>query len=179
MKINVNDASIAVLERVKNKVLMTVERRMVVLRDFTVETHREIRKSLFAKPHEVEKHYLVSAVLLMYNYRGRFLGEMNEEGCKQLLLYHDLDVMRTNWLNFQAELQAFDFQVVPVIKKDSDELATTRAAREFLKSYFRSTGYENEEDIVRYAVAFSEHLKANNAEAPKKEFNEETGIDYQ
>lgn len=112
MRLKVTDSQINKIERNSKSILMSTERRIFVIDDYTVEECEEPKKTFLKKSKELVKNkYLTSAVVLGYNTEGKFLGSMNDQGVENFFMFTNFDKMRQRWLDFKEELKAFHLEI--------------------------------------------------------------------
>jgi hypothetical protein len=122
MKVEVNDADIAVIERNSKAILMSSQRHLYVVDKVKFEESQVDVKKLFKKTKETKTvKFLVEAEVLCYNARGKFVGVLNEEATERFMRWYNLDALRQNWRDFKEELLAFDLEIKKVEKVESPE----------------------------------------------------------
>lgn len=158
MKIKVNEQDILMLEKSKHAYLLSGDtNRIFLVEDFTIEEGEEVivKKKWFSKKSEsttVKQMYLTAIQVQSYHSVGKFVGYLTDEAVL-VFLRRDLYRLRQNWLDLKQMLKCFGLEVIK--EKATDDKQLMQSAEDHLKEFFRESGYENQSDIVKYAVSFA------------------------
>lgn len=164
MKLKITETDLLTLNRLKGKMLMLPDNnRLYCIMNFKIEEESEtiVQKKGFWKKTStttVKKQLYMTAVdINAWHPQGKFLGTLSHDSA-QWILRRDLYYIRQNWINFCEQLEAFGLKIVeiPETKENPD---MEKAAKDHMKKFFEKEGYENEQDIIKYAVSFANSLK--------------------
>jgi hypothetical protein len=162
MKIKITDSDVMTFNALKGKILMRGdEPRIYIIDDFKTE---EVSETVMEKPGLLKRAvpvvktriFLTEMNIFAWHSTGKFLGTLKEDSV-EWLLHCDLYRIRRNWTDFCDQLKAFGFKVTKI--KAEEDLDMEKAAEAHLKEFFKTEGYENQQDIIKYAVSFAKSLK--------------------
>ena len=161
LNIELSQSAVSQLSVLKGKFLMR-DNVLYKITDYKIEeVITTPKKSWYNKnPKPETKKILKNVRILGYNSEGRFLGTFDENGCRRLLNFFELYYLRNNWITLLEGLHAFGFEITEILADDPvDNPDLEKAAKLYLKKFFKKNGYENEQDIIKYAVSFHQSLK--------------------
>lgn len=162
MKLKITEIDVLTLNNLKGKMLLLSDcNKLYKIASFKT-SEEEIttmeKPSLFKKAVPVVKKqlFLIEAEVLAWHSTGKFLGIMTDNSA-EWILRRDLYYLRQNWVNFCEMLKGFGLQVTQIPEENTVDLE--KAAEQHLKEFFKTNGYENQQDIIKYAVSFAKSLK--------------------
>ena len=167
MKIKIKETDVLMLNQLKGKMLLKVDtahshRLYTIMRYKTEEITETVmeKPSIWKKAVPVQKTqlYLTGADVNAWHSQGKFLGTLSDESA-EWLLRRDLYDLRQNWIDFCDQLKAFGLKVVEIPEESSTPVDMEKVAEKHLKEFFKTNGYENQQDIIKYAVSFAKSLK--------------------
>jgi hypothetical protein len=106
------------LSTLKGKMLMN-NSFLYKIEDYEIEKVTDTPKKTWLNKHPEPKTKLIlnRIVIRAYHSDGKFLGYMQAEGCRHLLVWFDLFWFRKTWIDFNEALQAFGLEVREIEKK--------------------------------------------------------------
>ena len=69
---------------------------------------------------ERKEEFITNIEVLGYNYKGKFVGVVNESEIERIVSLYDFYQLRNNWLVFKEQLEAFGFKINKIVDVSGD-----------------------------------------------------------
>jgi len=107
MRIEIDDSTSTMLTTLKNCLLLTNNKKLLLIKDFTIYEQEE--KYLFGGTKTVK--YVTALEILNYRSQGKIISRVDDEEVLHYLRNLDFYEMRNNWLMIKEQFKAFDIKI--------------------------------------------------------------------